>query len=224
VSIKAHLLLNPKAVFGQPPARQAALRIARLKHAGEWNIAPQAIPNLMDALTKPPLRFAVITNPVNLFPRDLKIVFYPLVYLHGRGAIKFSNEDLNALRNHLQTAGETLFADASCGSPAFDASFRQLVAELFPNNPLVPIPRDDIIYGTKVGFDLSKVQYTKAVGGRRDFPQLEGIKINDHWVVIYSKFGIGCVLDSNHDGACKGYERADAVRIGANLFIYSTLP
>ena len=34
--------------------KRGALRIAKLKHAGDWNIAPQAIPNLMDALRKPP--------------------------------------------------------------------------------------------------------------------------------------------------------------------------
>ncbi len=30
--------------------QRGALRIAKLKHGGDWNIAPQAIPNLMDAL------------------------------------------------------------------------------------------------------------------------------------------------------------------------------
>ena len=41
-------------------AQAGALRIAKLMHAGDWNIAPQAIPNLMDALRKPPFSFNVV--------------------------------------------------------------------------------------------------------------------------------------------------------------------
>ena len=40
--------------FKAEPPKRGALRIAKLMHAGDWNIAPQAIPNLMDALRKPP--------------------------------------------------------------------------------------------------------------------------------------------------------------------------
>ena len=33
--------------------KRGAFRMAKLKHAGDWNVAPQAIPNLMDALQTP---------------------------------------------------------------------------------------------------------------------------------------------------------------------------
>ena len=159
------------------PPKRGALRIAKLMHAGDWNIARQAIPNLMDALRKPPFNFDVVITQKDLFPRDPNLVYYPLIYIHGRAALSFPKEDLEALRSHIDPGGGTLFADAACGSPAFDASFRRFVAELLPNNPLVPIPRDDDLYTTKVGADLSKVQYTNAAGGGVDFPQLEGVKL-----------------------------------------------
>ena len=130
----------------------------------------------MDALRKPPLSFDVVVTQKDLFPRDPNLIYYPLIYIHGRGAFSFPKEDLEALRRHLEPGGGTLFADAACGSPAFDASFRRFVAELLPNNKLEPIPRDDELYTNKVGFDLSNVQFTKAAGGARDFPQLEGVK------------------------------------------------
>ena len=88
----------------------------------------------------------------------------------------------------------------------------------------MPIPRDDEIYTDTTGFDVSRCQYTKATGGIKDYPQLEGAKVNGHWAIIYSKYGIGCVLDRDHDGGCKGYLRDDAVRIGGNVVIYSTSP
>ncbi|MGP0067778.1 MAG: DUF4159 domain-containing protein, partial [Isosphaeraceae bacterium] len=105
--------------------RRGALRIAKLKHAGDWNIAPQAIPNLMDALRKPPYGFDVVVTQKDLFPRDPNLIYYPLIYIHGRGAISFPKEDLEALRRHIEPGGGTLFADAACGSAAFDASFRR---------------------------------------------------------------------------------------------------
>ena len=204
--------------------KRGALRVAKLKHAGDWNIAPQAIPNLMDALRKPPFSFDVVVSQKDLFPRDPNLIYYPLIYIHGRGSVSFPKEDLDALRQHVDQGGGTLFADAACGSPAFDTSFRKFVAELLPNNRLVPIPRDDELYTTKVGFDLSDSQYTKAAGGGKDFPQLEGVKINGHWAIIYSKNDIGCALERHTGIDCKGYTYESAIKIGGNIVIYSTLP
>jgi hypothetical protein len=206
------------------PVQRNALRIAKLQHAGGWNVAPLAVPNLMDALGKPPLNFDVVISHKELSPRDPSLIYYPLIYLHGRASFSFTREDLDALRRHIEPGGGTLFGDAACGSPAFDAAFRQFVAELLPGHPLVPIPRDDEINSTKVGFDLSDSQYTKAAGGGKDFPQLEGVKINAHWVIIYSKYDIGCALERHSGLDCKGYTYESALKIAANIVIYSTLP
>jgi hypothetical protein len=208
---------------GDPPKRNA-LRIAKLKHAGDWNVAPQAIANLMDALSKPPYRFDVVKTQYELYPRDPDLMYYPLIYIHGRAALSFGREDLDALRRHIDPAAGTIFADAACGSTFFDAAFRRFAAELLPNNPLVPIPRDDQLYTTKVGADLSDVQYTKGAGGGRDYPQLEGVKINDHWAIIYSKYDIGCALERHTGIECKGYTYESALKIAGNIVIYSTLP
>ena len=222
-SFGACSLLKPKPVFAQPPPR-GVLRIARLKHAGDWNVSPQAIPNLVDALRKPPLRIGLNVEFKDLSPRDPDLIHYPLTFIQGREAFAFSKADLESLRRYVKPGSGTLFADAACGSPAFDASFRRLVAELLPNDPLVPIPRDDELYTTRVGLDLKDCQYTKEAGGRRDYPQLEGVKLVDHWAVIYSKYGVTCAWERDHDGGCKGYLHADAVRISVNVLIYSTLP
>ncbi len=204
--------------------KRGALRIAKLKHAGDWNIAPQAIPNLMDALRKPPFSFDVVLTQKDLFPRDPNLIYYPLIYIHGRGSISFPREDLEALRQHLEPGGGTLFADAACGSPAFDATFRRFVAELLPNSRWSRSRAKDELYTDKVGFDLSRSQYTKAAGGGKGFPQLEGVKINGHWAIIYSKFDIGCALERHTGIDCKGYTYESAVKIAGNIVIYSTLP
>ena len=177
----------------------------------------------MDALHKPPLNFDVVLHQRDLSPSDPSLVNYPLIYMHGRAAFDLS-DDLPALRRHLEPGGGTIFADAACGSPAFDAAFRRFMAALLPGNPLVPIPRDDEIYTPKVGFDLSRVQYSPAAGDRRDYPDLEGS----------SSTGTGRSSTRNTTWAapsittsrieCKGYNHESALRIAANIVIYATLP
>jgi hypothetical protein len=204
--------------------KRGALHIAKLKHGGDWNIAPLAIPNLANALRAEPLGYDVVINHREIAPRDPNLVNYPLIYIHGRGALSFAPEDQAALVRHLEPGGGTLFADAACGSPAFDKAFRKLMAEMLPDHPLVPIPPNDPVYTTAVGFDLSNVRYSKAAGDRRGPPELEGIKLNGHWAVIYSKYDLGCALESHQGPDCKGYTHESAVKIAANIVIYSTLP
>jgi hypothetical protein len=209
--------------FKADAPQRGALHIAKLRHAGDWNIAPLAIPNLTASL-RTKLGLDVVINHKELFPNDPNIAHYPLIYLHGRGAFTFSKDDMDAIRRHLDPGGGTLFADAACGSPAFDSSFRKFVAAMLPDHPLVPIPRDDELYSKMVGFDLSDVQYTKAAGGGRDYPQLEGIKVDGHWAVIYSKYDLGCALERQQGLDCKGYTPEGALRTATNIVIYSTLP
>lgn len=204
--------------------KRNALHIAKLRHAGDWNVAPLAIPNLTTALHDE-LHYDVVINHREIFPRDPNLVLYPLIYIHGRASLSFPPEDMDALRRHLEPGGGTIFADAACGNASFDTAFRKFVTELLPGTPLVPIPRDDEIYTQKIGgYDLSEVQYTKAAGGGRDLPQLEGVQINGHWAIIYSKYDIGCALERHQGLDCKGYTHESALRIAANIVIYSTRP
>ena len=136
--------------FRPEAAKRGALQIAKLKHAGDWNVAPLAVPNLMTSI-RDTLKLDVVISHRELSPRDPNLVNYPLVYIHGRASLSFPKEDLAILRKHLDPGGGTLFADAACGSPAFDDAFRKLVAEMLPDSPLVPIPRDDEIYTKKNG-------------------------------------------------------------------------
>lgn len=220
--LPADKLSTPEAKNFRPePARRGALRIAKIRHAGDWNVAPLAVPNLTTTL-RDKLHIDVVINHKELTLDDPNLLHYPLVYLHGRTDVAFRPDEKDALRKHIEGGG-VLFADAACGSPAFDAAFRRLVVDLFPGNPLIPVPRSDDLVTKKTGFDLGDVQYTKAAGGGRNFPELEGIKINDRWVVVYSKYDIGCALERNSGIDCKGYTYESAIRIATNIVVYLTL-
>jgi RNA polymerase sigma factor (sigma-70 family) len=207
-----------------PVPKRGALRIATLRHAGDWDVAPQAHTNLMQALQSPPLSFDVDIRSKHLHARDPQLIYYALVTIRGRAPFQFSKEDLEALRNHLDPGGGTIFADAYLANRNFDASFRKFVEELLPDNPLVPIPDDDELYGNRIGFDLSNVEFTKAAGGGRGFPKLEGVKIDGHWAIIYSMFDISGALEGRNGRECLGYTTDSARKIACNVVIYSTLP
>ncbi len=202
---------------------RGALRIARLRHAGDANIDPMAIPNLTTAL-RAKLNFNVVIDDKEVSPRDPALVHYPLVYFQGRDAIDLDAKDLTALRRHLSPGGGTLFADAACGSPAFDAAFRRFVAELVPGQPLVPIPHDDAFYTRKPGNDLSDVKRTPAAGGNVGYPELEGVMGDGHWAIIYSKYDISSALGKQADANCKGYTQESALKIVINVVLSATSP
>jgi hypothetical protein len=203
--------------------RRGALRIAKVRHAGDWNVAPLAIPNLTIWM-RDKLGLDVVAAQKELLPGDTAIANYPLVYIHGRASFTFQGDQVVWLRHHLDPSGGTLFADAACGSAAFDASFRKLIADLLPGRQLEPIPNGDELYSKRVGgYDLSDVQYTRGAGGGRNFPQLEGVKIDGHWAVIYSKYDLGCALERHAGPDCKGYTTESALRIATNIVLYSML-
>jgi hypothetical protein len=209
--------------FAAEVPQRGALQIAKLMHAGEWNIAPMAIPNLASVL-RDRLKMDVVISQRALYANDPNLMFYPLIYIHGRAGLSFSPADMQLLRRHLDPGGGVIFADAACGSPGFDTSFRKFVAELLPDNPMVPIPPDDPIFQLPGGFDAREVQYTQAAGGAAGPPQLEGVQINGHWAVIYSRYDLGCALERQSGLDCKGYTHESALKLAANIVLYATLP
>ncbi len=41
-------------------------------------------------------------------------------------------------------------------------------------------------------------------------PSLEGVKIRDRWVILYSKYDIGCALERHQSLDCLGYHPESA--------------
>src|SRR4051794_19610390 len=43
-------------------------------------------------------------------------------------------------------------------------------------------------------------------------PYLEGIKLNGRWVVIYSKYDLGCALEKHQSPDCMGHDYPSALK------------
>ena len=214
------------------------LKVAQLVFSrGATPLAPKAMPNLMVEIGR--VQLEVNQKAINLTLAEDRLLAYKFFYLHDRTGFKVPGGDaLENLRFTLENHG-LLFADAACGSRAFDKSFRALVAALwprdkFPDRQLVPID---------VGANQAKNElYSKEVNGAqidtvkcrieekdgrpsKTFqerpPQLEGVKINGRWAVIYSKYDIGCSLEKHQSTDCLGHDYDSAVRLGKAVVLYA---
>lgn len=209
--------------------RRGLLQVAQLRHGGNWQVAPLAVHNLMVALNET-LGLAASTRATAIVATDADLYKYPLVMMHGRTSFTMSDAEVEALRTHLDR-GAVLFADACCGAPQFDASFRDLVARLYPDKEFKRIPPDHEMFTTKIGADLSQVRRRVPSGpgaGLNDeimvgAPFLEGIEVDGRYTIIYSRFDISCALQKQSSAACLGYLPKSALKLALNVVLYSML-
>ena len=52
-------------------------------------------------------------------------------------------------------------------------------------------------------------------------PELEGIRLDDRYGVIFSPFDLSLRLEKRDSLECRGYAREDAARIGLNVLLYA---
>ncbi len=211
--------------------KRGYLKVAQLRHEGDWQPAPKAMSHLMAEMRKIGMDTVLATTPVYPTDKD-KLLDYRFLYMHGRGTIeKYSSKDLSTLHFDL-TSGGTLLADACCGSKAFDASFRRFMEDLWAEEKLKlePIPPTDELFGKELnGTAIQTVRCRREKAGGKGIepeyqevkPALEGIKYNGRWVVIYSRYDIGCALERHASTDCLGHDYESAVRLGRAAVLYA---
>jgi hypothetical protein len=211
----------------------------QLKIAGDPEPAPGALKNVMGYL-RDNARLEVALNSAVLPPSDIdQLGNFKFMYLHGRKPLALTDQEVENLQANLQTGG-ILLADAACGGfdqwQAFDKSFRETCAKLFPDRKLEPIlptanGKDDPLFkvAADAGINLGRVRCRREQpGGKgaepemRDYPvHLEGIKIDGRWAVVYSKYDIGCAIEGHKAADCLGHDKDSAVRVASAVVLYS---
>jgi len=229
----------------QQKVRRGYLEVGQLAHNGDWRPAPRAMRLLMDEVRKTGVDVVLSTAqlrlnddaPVDGAVSDLADVKF--LYLHGRRDFRASAKAMEKLRFNLENGG-TLLADACCGSSSFDASFRQFIQQLWvkskddkdnrPAPQLQPIPLNDELYSKKLnGVAIEGVRCRRERADGKGItpeyqsvtPALEGIKMNDRWVVIYSRYDIGCALENHKSSDCLGHDHASAVQLARAAVLYA---
>jgi hypothetical protein len=201
--------------------------------------AADALRNLMAYLGQTARLDVALTSEV-LPPSDVGLSKYKFMYLHGRKPVSFTQEESDNIKANLQTGG-LLLADAACNDikswRAFDQSFRDAMEKMW-GQKLVPIlpksgsdGKDDPLFqvAAQAGIHIKTVkcrrEKTDGSGPEQEmqtYPvMLEGIKIDGRWVVVYSKYDIGCAIEGHKSADCLGHDKESALRIASAVVLYS---
>ena len=214
-------------------------KAAQLKISGDPVPAEDALKNLMSYL-RDNARLEVAKNTVVVDPANDQLLSFKFNYLHGRKPLSFTQDQLDLLQTNLMTGG-LLLADAACSGydqwKAFDDSFRKQCVKLFPNNPLTVIQektgdgKEDPFFkvAREAGLNIKNVRCRREMANgtgpepeMRNYPVLlEGIKVDGRWVVIYSKYDLGCAIEGHKAADCLGYDKDSALRIASAVVLYS---
>lgn len=192
-------------------AGECQFTIARLKYdgGGDWYANPSSLPNLVDAVRKQ-TDIPVCDTVAVISILDKDFFRYPFIYMTGHGNVHFSHEERLRLRKYLENGG-FLWADDNYG---MDKSFRKEMAALFPENPIVEIPKDHAIYSSM--FTLPGLPKIHEHDGKP--AQGLGIFFKNRLVVFYSyssDIGDGMEdLEVHNDGA---HLHELALKMGTNI-------
>ncbi len=191
--------------------------------------APRAIPNLMRSIRGNLGVPAQLYVPRASAKRD-DIFDYPALFMHGRNAFSFGNEERERLRLYLERGG-FLFANAVCASKKFEEAFLKEIEAILPEAELVDVPADDPIFtGRYGGFKIEKLQYRtrKIENGRKTTatvvegpPRLKGVAVDGRWVLLYSPDDVACALENVAAANCDGLTPKSAFRLATNVLFYA---
>ena len=193
----------------------SVLTITRLQYegGGDWYANPSSLPNLLAAIRER-TGLPVSAQPQTVRPLDPTLKDHPYLYMTGHGNVRFSPEERMALRGYLLTGG-FLHADDNYG---MDESFREEMAEIFPEYELAEIPPDQAVFRMMYDFPEGLPKIHEHDGKP---PQAFGIFHGGRLVVFYtyeSDLGDGWEDPDVHDDAPD--VREAALRMGVNLYLY----
>jgi hypothetical protein len=200
----------------RPTPNNFKLKIAKLQYdgGGDWYANPSSVPNLIAFISQNTnIQLDPEENVVK--PGGTQIFQYPFVYMTGHGRFLLSTEDAANLRAYLISGG-FLHVDDNYGMDKF---VRTELKKVFPELDLVELPFDHPIYHQQYDFPkgLPKVH-------EHDNKPPQGLAlIWEGRVVCFYSFE--CDLgDGWEDPQVHGDPedvRQQALRMGANIFIYA---
>ncbi|MFL2983571.1 MAG: DUF4159 domain-containing protein [Candidatus Neomarinimicrobiota bacterium] len=190
--------------------------IARIHYSGggDWYSDPSSIPNLLNFL-EANTSISAKNDEIRIKLTDKNVFQHPYLYLTGHGNIKFSDEEVIALRNILMNNG-FLHADDNYG---MDNSFRREMKRVFPNKELVTLPNDHLIFNNYYNFPNGLPKIHEHDGKP---PQALALFENGKMIVLYtyeSDLGDGWEDASVHQDSWEA--RESALKMGVNIIYFS---
>ncbi len=189
--------------------------IARLHYGGggDWYCDPSSLPNLLNYLTTHTSIRA--GEEVRITATDKDLFAHPYLYMTGHGNIRFTDEEVDNLRQFL-LAGAFLHADDCYG---MDASFRREMKRLFPNKEFVELPHDHPLFSAYYSFPDGLPKVHEHDGKP---PQALGLFDGDRLMVLYTyetDLGDGWEDEEVHHDPDD--IREAALKMGVNIIYYA---
>ena len=203
---------------------RGTVQIARLIHGGDYNADSNAMLNLAADL-RDKAKVNIVARKSHIQPTDEAIYKYPLLFMTGHGRFQYSQRQITALREYLNRGG-FLISDACCGSKEFDAGFREMVEQLYPNDSLQPASPEHPILKGKVGVSLGELSYRKVLAEKLNTrgttsPSLETVAIDGRTVIIYSRYDWSCALQGDKPSNCHGYADNDGQKLARSIGLFA---
>ncbi len=191
--------------------------ISKLKHSDgqSWDVHRSAVQNLTARIEQSwqrDLTWQTIDLQVATAENLLQS---PVLFLSGKEALRLTSAQQEKLRKFVNLGG-FIFAEACCGSSDFDASFRALMKELFPDSGLRLLPPDHPVW------------YAEERVRADHLPPLYGVEACCRTSVVYCPDDLSCYWELSRSGHDRDYPPAirelieSRMRIGQNVITYAT--
>ena len=146
----------------------------------------------------------------------------PMLYMTGHEHFTLGPKEGLGLRQYLKNGG-LLFAEACCGRKGFDLAFRQYIKGVLPHNPLRPIPASATLFAYPYALRTVGLTPTLAQELQKQAmpPRLEGIVIDGHMAVIYSRFGLSGGWEMSQSPYARGYDDVSSLKLGQCVLMHA---
>ncbi len=190
-------------------------QLAQLRHHGDWNPDPNSVQQLLRHVAIES-SLAVGFELKSVDANESQLAPFPFLFLTGHRDPKYSDDEVKAIRRHLD-AGGFLFANNCCGRSEFDQHVRALVKRLYPDQQMAKLDAGHAIF--KSFFTVEDLRDRQTGGARA--ADLEGITVKNRVVLTYSKHDMVTALKQVADPYSDGYDPASCRQLALNIVAYA---
>jgi hypothetical protein len=189
--------------------------IALVKYSGggDWYANPTSLTNLIKYCNAN-INTKINTKPATVEPGSSDLFSYPFLHMTGHGNVVFSAAEISNLNKYM-IAGGFLHIDDNYG---MDQYIRKEIKKIFPNNALIEIPSNHILFQKPFLFSSGLPKIHEHDGKR---PQAYGIFVENRLVLLYTfecDLGDGWEDREVHNDPATVREKA--LKMGANIISY----
>jgi hypothetical protein len=216
--------LNPGIPTIVATGTPRVIKLAIVRHRGQWNPEPEAFHDFGSYAAIHDLKLSLSTATLNtLVEKQPRIA-----YMWALNSFDPSWETEHNLRNFLNTGG-TLIIEAPTANPAVYHSVQSLIAQLYPLAVMHHIPMSSRIFSGMIphGVALPQAQYRVFFLRRHGYlhkPVLYGLRRHGRWMIIFSPYNIATGLIGSHAWGVMGYSPQTANPLLLDMLLYAAVP